>query len=481
MLHSRDKNQIDEEKYVIKPDSSTTPLFGSRESDAVLPRTVIGKNAVNPDIAYRLVADEMMHDGNPRYNLCTFVQTYMEPEAQKVMEDTMATNAIDKAEYPQTTEVEKRCVNIISNLWNAPKDENYMGTSTVGSSEACMLGGMAMKFRWRKRAEALGIDIKAKKPNLIVSSGFQVVWEKFCVYWDIEMRQVPMTKMDDLRMDVDAAIALCDEYTIGIVPIMGITYTGTFDDVAALDAALDKYNKTAKLSVPIHVDAASGGLYLPFMNPELLWDFRLKNVVSISTSGHKYGLVYPGIGWVLWRDSQYLPEELLFKVAYLGAFEPTFQINFSRSGSQIWAQYYNFVRWGFDGYKAVHTRTRDVGLSLVKGLESLEIFDILNNGKNIPIICWKLKDGLNKAWDLYDLADRLRYNGWQVPAYPLPANFQDISIMRVVVRADQSMEQMSLFLQDLKEGIEALDKAHIVEHQPAVDENGKRIPTGFTH
>ncbi|SKA07370.1 glutamate decarboxylase [Cetobacterium ceti] len=481
MLHSKIASEKEESKYVFKPDTSATPIFGSLESDVVLPRTEIRKESMKADIAYQLISDEMMHDGNPRYNLCTFVQTYMEPQAKQVMADTMATNAIDKAEYPQTTEVEKRCVNIISKLWHAPSNENYMGTSTVGSSEACMLGGMAMKFRWRKRAQALGIDTTKRKPNLIVSSGFQVVWEKFCVYWDIEMRQVPMTDMNNLRMDIKAAIDQCDEYTIGIVPIMGITYTGTFDDIVALDGALTEYNKTAKISVPIHVDAASGGLYLPFVNPDLVWDFRLKNVVSISTSGHKYGLVYPGIGWVLWRDKEYLPEELTFKVAYLGAFEPTFQINFSRSGSQIWAQYYNFVRWGFDGYKAVHERTRDVGLFLSKSLRELGIFDILNEGTNIPIVCWKLKDGLNKKWDLYDLADRLRYNGWQVPAYPLPANFTDVSIMRIVVRADQSMEQMSLFIKDLSGAIEALDKSHIVEHKENTDETGKRIPTGYTH
>ncbi len=483
MLHTRNTIKKDAERYSFKPDNSSTPIFGSRESDTILPRTKIGKKSMDPKIAYRLISDEMMHDGNPRYNLCTFVQTYMEEEAKQVMFDTMATNAIDKAEYPQTTEVEKRCVNIIADLWNVNPDEDFMGTSTVGSSEACMLGGMAMKFRWRKRAQEKGIDITARKPNLVISSGYQVVWEKFCVYWDIEMRQVPMTDMNNLTMDAQKAIDLCDEYTIGIVPIMGITYTGTFDDVVALDKAVTEYNKTAKLSVPIHVDAASGGLYLPFVNPELKWDFRLKNVVSISTSGHKYGLVYPGIGWVLWRDKEFLPDELIFKVAYLGAFEPTFQINFSRSGSQIWAQYYLFVRWGFEGFKAVHEKTRDVGLFLAKGLCSLGIFKIINEGKNIPIVCWTLKEecAKDKKWDLYDLADRLRYNGWQVPAYPLPKNFEDVAIMRVVVRADQSMEQMSLFLGDLKQALSDLDKAYIVSHKKNVDEDGKVIPVGYTH
>lgn len=473
MLHLKEKLN---KKYEFVPDNSTTPLFGSEEMDHVLPRNTINEKAINPRIAYRLIADEMMHDGNPRYNLCTFVQTYMEPEAKQVMIDTIATNAIDKAEYPQTTEIEKRCVNIIANLWNVKEKDEYMGTSTVGSSEACMLGGMAMKFRWRERAKALGIDINAKKPNLVISSGYQVVWEKFCVYWDIELREVPMKSLDDLRLDPKAAVEACDEYTIGIVPIMGITYTGTFDDVVALDKEVEKYNKTAKISVPIHVDAASGGLYLPFVNPELVWDFRLKNVISISASGHKFGLVYPGIGWVVWRDKQYLPEELLFKVAYLGEFEPTFQINFSRPGSQIWTQYYNFVRWGKEGYKAVHERSRDVGLFLVKGLESFGIFKILNDGKNIPIVCWMLKE--KKNWTEYDLADRLRYYGWQLAAYPLPKDFEDVSIMRVVVRADQSMEQMSLLLKDMKEAIDYLDKHTIIDNEKS---NIKDRTVGFSH
>ncbi|CRF48464.1 Glutamate decarboxylase [Helicobacter heilmannii] len=482
MLHKKSHIDRDEEKFVFKADSSSTPIFGSIESDVLLPREKIGQKMMDPRIAYQLVSDEMMHDGNPRYNLCTFVQTYMEEEAKKIMLDSMATNAIDKAEYPQTTEIEKRCVNVIANLWSANTDEDYMGTSTVGSSEACMLGGMAMKFRWRKRAQALGIDITAKKPNLIVSSGYQVVWEKFCVYWDIELREVPLSDFNNLTLDPKKAIALCDEYTIGIVPIMGITYTGGFDDIVALDQLLSEYNQRAKLSVPIHVDAASGGLYLPFMQPDLAWDFRLKNVVSISTSGHKYGLIYPGIGWVLWRDKEYLPEELVFKVAYLGDFEPTFQINFSRSGSQIWAQYYCFVRWGFEGYKAVHAKTRDVGLFLARGIKSLGLFDIINEGQNIPIVCWSLskKTVQEKQWDLYDLAEHLRFNGWQVPAYPLPANFQEVSVMRVVVRADQSMEQMSLFLKDLKQAIKELDNTR-TKRIKRTAEDGKVVPVGYTH
>jgi len=301
---------------------------------------------VEPRIAYQVIKDQLLDEGNARLNLATFCQTYMEPEATKLMSETLEKNAIDKSEYPRTAEIENRCVNMIASLWHASPDESYLGTSTVGSSEACMLGGMAMKFAWRNRAEKLGLDIKAKKPNLVISSGYQICWKKFCTYWDIEMRTVPMD-MKHQSLDMERVMDYVDEYTIGIVGIMGITYTGRYDDIKKLDALVEEYNKHTDYKVYIHVDAASGGLYTPFMEPDIEWDFKLKNVVSINASGHKYGLVYPGIGWVLWRDKSFLPEELIFKVSYLGGEIPTMAINFSRSASQIIGQYYNFVPQSF--------------------------------------------------------------------------------------------------------------------------------------
>ncbi|MEO3215847.1 glutamate decarboxylase, partial [Romboutsia sp. 1001216sp1] len=311
-------------------DKYDTPVFGTIESGSEVAKDVLGKDSIAPNVAYQLIKDELMNEGNARLNLCTFCQTYMEPEATKLMAETLEKNAIDKSEYPQTTEMENRCVSMLADLWNAPEDMKYIGTSTVGSSEACMLGGMAMKFRWRNRAKEAGIDVNAKKPNLVISSGYQVCWEKFCVYWDIEMRLVPMDE-EHMSLDVDKVLDYVDDYTIGVVGLLGITYTGKFDDIKALDALLEEYNKTAKISVPIHIDGASGGMFVPFIDPELEWDFRLKNVVSISTSGHKYGLVYPGIGWVIWKDEEYLPKELIFEVSYLGGSMPTMAINFSRS------------------------------------------------------------------------------------------------------------------------------------------------------
>lgn len=451
-----------------------TPIFGTVESNESIPKYELAKKSIAPQVAYRLIKDDLLDEGNARQNLCTFCQTYMDDEAVKLMAETLEKNAIDKSEYPQTTDLENRCVNILADLWHAPKDESFMGTSTVGSSEACMLGGMAMKFRWRNRAKALGMDVTSRKPNLVISSGYQVCWEKFCVYWDIEMRLVPMDE-EHMSINVDKVLDYVDDYTIGVVGILGITYTGKYDDIKALDKKLEEYNKTAKLTVPMHIDAASGGMFAPFIEPELEWDFRLKNVVSISTSGHKYGLVYPGIGWVLWRDKEYLPQELVFDVSYLGGKIPTMAINFSRSASQIIGQYYNFLRYGFEGYRQIHQRTKDVAMFLASELEKTGLFQIYNNGENLPIVCYKLRDDVKVDWTLYDLADRLLMKGWQVPAYPLPADLQDTIIQRIVCRADLSHNLAELYLRDLKAAIEDLNKARVL------NQKSKTGVQGFTH
>ncbi len=442
-------------------DSYAIPIFGSRAEDVDIPKYKLNREPLEPAIAYRLVKDELLDEGVARQNLATFCQTYMEDEAARLMGETLEKNAIDKSEYPRTAELENRCVNILAGLWNAPESAHFIGTSTVGSSEACMLGGMAMKFRWRKRAAAAGIDITAKPPNLVISSGYQVCWEKFCVYWDIEMRLVPMDRQH-MNINTDTVLHYVDDYTIGVVGILGITYSGEYDDIQALDKKLAEHNKTAKVSVPIHVDGASGGLYAPFAEPDLEWDFRLENVVSINASGHKYGLVYPGIGWVLWKDEEYLPKELIFKVSYLGGEMPTMAINFSRSASQIIGQYYNFLRFGFEGYRKIHKRTHDVAVYLAKAVEMTGYFEVYNDGARLPIVCYTLKDGANVSWTLYDLADRLQMKGWQVPAYPMPADMQDVIIQRYVVRADFGMNMAQEFAQDFGMAIEQLNRAHLV-------------------
>ncbi|TFJ38806.1 glutamate decarboxylase [Carnobacterium divergens] len=466
MLYSR--NDKENSKELI------APIFGTREEDREIPKYVLGKSPIEPRIAYRLVKDELLDEGNARQNLATFCQTYMEDEATKLMSETLEKNAIDKSEYPRTAELENRCVNMIADLWNAPKDQKYIGTSTVGSSEACMLGGMAMKFSWRKRAEKLGLDLNKQKPNLIISSGYQVCWEKFCVYWDIEMRVVPMD-LEHMSIDVEQVMDKIDTYTIGVVGILGITYTGKFDDIKSLDDKLEVYNQKTEFKVFIHVDAASGGLFTPFIDPMLEWDFRLKNVISINTSGHKYGLVYPGIGWIVWKDEAYLPKELIFEVSYLGGSMPTMAINFSRSASPIIGQYYNFLRFGFEGYREIHQRTKDVALYLANEVEKTGLFDIYNDGSNLPIVCYTLKKDQVK-WTLYDLADRLQMKGWQVPAYPLPEKLSHIVIQRYVCRGDFGLNSAEAFMEDFKMSLQELAEASILFH----DSSDKSVH-GFTH
>jgi glutamate decarboxylase len=454
--------------------SNVEPIFGSEESAEDIPKYKMPDGPMLPRIAYRLVKDELLGEGTARQNLATFCQTYMEPEAQQLLGETLEKNAIDKSEYPQTAEIENRCVNIIAGLWNAP-GENYMGTSTVGSSEACMLGGMAMKFRWRNRARAAGVDVSARNPNLVLSSGYQVCWEKFCVYWDVEMRVVPMDRAH-MSLNIGEAIARVDEYTIGVVGILGITYTGAYDDIEALDKALTEYNAhSGHPAVPIHVDAASGGFFAPFIEPALRWDFRLENVVSINASGHKYGLVYPGIGWIIWRESDCLPEELIFKVSYLGGEMPTMAINFSRSASQIIGQYYNFLRFGFAGYKSIHERTRKVAAYLAAAIAAAGPFEVLNDCAELPVVCYRLRPAA-APWTLYDLSDRLMMKGWQLPTYPLPAAMEDVVVQRCVVRGDLSMNIAVEFAADLKSALADLSETRILG--PETPESRTR---GFTH
>nr|AHX56281.1 glutamate decarboxylase [Lactococcus lactis subsp. lactis] len=452
------------------------PVFGAPSEQHDLPKYRLPKHSLSPREADRLVRDELLDEGNSRLNLATFCQTYMEPETVKLMKDTLAKKTIDKSEYPRTAEIENRGVNIIANLGHPPDDEHLTGTSTIGSSEACMLGGLAMKFAWRKRAQAAGLNLNAHRPNLVISAGYQVCWEKFCVYWDVDMHVVPMDEQH-MALDVNHVLDYVDEYTIGIVGIMGITYTGQDDDLAALDKVVTHYNhQHPKLPVYIHVDAASGGFYTPFIEPQLIWDFRLANVVSINASGHKYGLVYPGVGWVVWRDRQFLPPELVFKVSYLGGELPTMAINFSHSAAQLIEQYYNFIRFGMDGYREIQTKTHEVARYLAPAREKVGEYKMINNGHQLPRICYQKTPRENREWTPYDLSERLIMNGWKVPTYPLPANLEQQVIQRIVVRADFGMNMAHDFMDDLTKAVHDLNHAHIVYHHDAAPKK-----YGFTH
>src|SRR6188472_1881875 len=315
----------------------------------------------------------------------------MEPEADRLIAECLDKNMIDKDEYPQTAEIESRCVHMLSRLWNAPDADAATGCSTTGSSEAAMLGGLALKRRWQHKREAAGQP--SDKPNLVMGINVQVCWEKFANYWDVEMRLVPMDG-DRFHLSAEEAVKLCDENTIGVVAVLGSTFDGSYEPVEEICAALDAYQERTGIDVPVHVDGASGAFVAPFLDPDVVWDFRLPRVASINASGHKYGLVYPGVGWILWRDVSALPDDLIFWVNYLGDSMPTFALNFSRPGAQVVAQYYNFIRLGFSGYRRVHGFSRDVATRLSGKIAELGPFELLTKGDELPVFAFKLRDGV---------------------------------------------------------------------------------------
>ena len=333
---------------------------------ARVPAHELPREEMPGEVAYQIVHDELMLDGNARLNLATFVTTWMDPHADKLMAETFDKNMIDKDEYPQTAAMEMRCVNMLSRLWNAPDPKKATGCSTTGSSEAAMLGGLALKRRWQQRRKAEGKP--TDKPNLVTGINVQVCWDKFANYWDVEMRLVPM-EGDRYHLSPEEAVKLCDENTIGVVVVLGSTFDGSYEDVRKMSELLDDLQQRTGLDIPVHVDGASGGFVAPFLDPDLEWDFRVPRVQSINVSGHKYGLVYPGVGWVIWRDADALPEDLIFWVNYLGDEMPTFALNFSRPGSQVVAQYYIFLRLGFEGYRRVQGYARDVAMYTAKAIE----------------------------------------------------------------------------------------------------------------
>jgi len=432
---------------------SVNPVF-TREGEQHAPKHRLGDEMLLAETAYQLVHDEVMMDGNARFNLATFVTTWMPPEADKLIAESVDKNMIDKDEYPQTAEIERRCVAMIADLWNAPESADAIGVSCTGSSEACMLGGLALKRRWQNKMRAAGKP--TDKPNIVFGQNVQVVWEKFANYWEVEPRYVPL-EGDVLHMTADRMLPFVDENTIGVVPILGSTFDGSFEPINEIAAALDKLAATGGPDVPIHVDAASGGFVAPFIHTELApWDFRLERVASISSSGHKYGLVYPGVGWVVWRTPACLPEELIFNVNYLGGNMPTFALNFSRPGSQVIAQYFMFLRLGREGYREVQKMAQEVAQHIARSVEELGVFDLITDGSELPVVAFSLKPEVTK-YTVYDVSRKLREKGWLVPAYSMPPNRTDLDVLRVVVRLGVSHDMAELFSGVLKESVEWLD------------------------
>src|ERR1700689_4430242 len=389
------------EEPAASEDLDVNPMY-VRAAGHEVPRYRMPEGEMLPATALQVVRDELILDGNARLNLATFVTTWMEPEAEQLMTECFSKNMIDKDEYPQTAELERRCVSMLAELWHA--DGTPTGCSTTGASEACMLGGMA---RLGPRAPAR------------------------------------------LHLTGPEAAARCDENTIGVVAILGSTMDGSYEPVAEISAALDAHQEQTGQDIPVHVDAASGGFVAPFLQPDLAWDFRIPRVASINTSGHKYGLVYPGVGWIIWREEEYLPEDLIFRVNYLGGEMPTFALNFSRPGAQVAAQYYNFLRLGYSGYKNVQQTAQDIAMYLSGEISKLGQFELLSDGSDLPVFAFKLRDDVD-TYSVFDISERLRMRGWQVPAYTFPENLTDMAVMRIVIRNGFSMDLANLLLDDFR-------------------------------
>jgi glutamate decarboxylase len=444
---------------------SISPAYTGRLFMAPVPTLRMPDECMDPQAAYRFIHDELMLDGSSRLNLATFVTTWMDPEAEKLMAETFDKNMIDKDEYPATAAIEQRCVCMVADLFHAEnlRDDDpasAIGVSTVGSSEAVMLAGLAMSWRWRKKVGgAKGDGWRSRRPNLVMGSNVQVVWEKFCRYFDVEPIYLPMEE-GRYVITPEQVLDAVNEDTIGVVAILGTTYTGELEPIAEICAALDKLAEGDGMQkgpdVPVHVDAASGGFVVPFLHPELVWDFRLPRVVSINVSGHKYGLTYPGVGFVVWRSAEYLPDELVFRVNYLGGDMPTFTLNFSKGGNQVIGQYYNFLRLGRAGYKQVMTCLSQTARWLGDELRQSEHFEVITDGSAIPVISFRLTG--DRPYTEFDVSHALRSYGWQVPAYTMPDNASHVAVLRIVVREGFSADLARALKDDTLSALKSLDE-----------------------
>ena len=447
-------------------DASLVPTFTAEPG--MMPSTTLPEHELAPELAHQLVHDELMLDGNARLNLATFVTTWMEPHAASLMAETADKNMIDKDEYPRTAELERRCTRMLADLWHAPDAVSAPGCSTAGSSEACMLAGLAFKRRWSARVG----PGSGRRPNIVMGADVQVCWDKFANYFEVEPRVVPM-QGDRFHLDAEQAAAHVDEDTIGVVAILGSTFDGSYEPVADICAALDDVAARGGPDVPVHVDGASGAMIAPFLDPDLVWDFRLPRVASINTSGHKYGLVYPGLGWVVWRDVPALPEDLIYRVNYLGDELATFTLNFSRPGAHVAAQYYQFLRLGRDGYTRVQQHCRDVARRLADELEALGPFSLLTRGTELPVVAATLHPGITH-YSVFDISAGLREHGWQVPAYTFPPERSDLAVLRFVVRNGLTHSLADQLLADLRRVLARLDR----QVEPVHD---ARTDSSFSH
>ncbi|KAG7979706.1 hypothetical protein I3843_05G144800 [Carya illinoinensis] len=447
-------------------DLSVISTSGSLFVRDSLPKHKMQENSIPKEAAYQIIHDELLLDFKPKLNLASFVTTSMEPECDKLIMESINKNYVDMDEYPVTTELHNRCVNMIAHLFNAPlgDSEDAIGVGTVGSSEAIMLAGLAFKRKWQNKRKAEGKPYD--RPNIVTGANVQVCWEKFARYFEVELKEVKVRE-GYYVMDPVKAVEMVDENTICVAAILGSTYNGEFEDVKLLNDLLLEKNKQTGWETPIHVDAASGGFIAPFIYPELEWDFRLPMVKSINVSGHKYGLVYAGIGWVIWRSKDDLPEDLVFHIKYLGADQSTFTLNFSKGSSQIIAQYYQLVRLGQEGYRHIMENCHENAMVLKAGLEKTGRFNILSKDDGVPVVAFSLKEKKG-GHDEFEVSEMLRRFGWIVPAYPMPPDAQHVTVLRVVIRAELSRTLAERLVHDVSIVLHELDKL-----PPKVSAKGK--------
>jgi len=448
MLHKK-KNLSELDSAEGEASTYETKHFGKP-----IPKYQIPEGEMPANSAYQLIHDELNLDGNPSLNLASFCTTWMEPEADKLISESNNKNFIDHDEYPQTEVIHERLVNMLARLFASPEDCNSVGTATIGSSEAIMLGLLAHKWTWKNRRKAAGKPYD--KPNIIFGQDVHICWDKFARYFDVEPRIIPMEK-DRFVITAKEVEKQIDENTICVGAILGTTFTGQHDPIEEINDLLVKIKKEKGFDIPIHVDAASGGFIAPFIYPELKWDFRLEQVRSINTSGHKYGLVYPGLGWLVFRDEKDVPKDIVFTVNYLGGKMPTYTLNFSRGSATVIAQYYNFLRFGKEGYSKIMKNTIENAKYLAEKIIASGHFESLNPTQLLPVVAVKFKN--KEKFSLYDLTDKIREKGWIMPAYSLPPNAEEIVVMRVVVRENFSRDMCDILYKDILEAYDKLKKA----------------------
>ncbi len=448
-------------KQLSKSGKGHASTYSTRYFEESVPKYEIPESSMPANAAYQLVHDELNLDGNPALNLSSFVTTWMEPEADKLIMENIGKNFIDHFQYPQTEVIHERAVNMLGRLFNGPEETTFAGTATVGSSEAIMLGLLAHKWSWMERCKAEGRPYD--KPNIVFGADVHVCWDKFAKYFDVDPRIIPM-EPDRFTISAETVNEQIDENTICVGAILGTTFTGEADPIKEINDLLLNVKETKGWDIPIHVDAASGGFVTIFANPELVWDFRLPQVKSINVSGHKYGLVYPGLGWLVFRDHKDLPEDLIFYVNYLGDEMPTYTLNFSKGSVMVLAQYYNLLRLGKEGYTRIMTNLLDNARYLAQLLAGSGRFEMLNTANLLPIVIFKLKEPA--SYTVFDLSHKLRERGWILPAYTLPPNAEDIAIMRVVVKENFSHDLADLLFDDIMNACQVLDGSKKVDLVP---------------